>query len=79
MNPKRNTTAITFRCDVAVAEQLDEICKLSGVKRSEFLIGTITAEYDRLQGNPKMREMLEQLRLISDTMREMAGQSGGSA
>lgn len=74
MNPKKNTKAITFRCDVSVIEQLDEICKLSGIKRSDFLIGAITTEYDKLQGNPKMKEMLEQLRLISVTMKEMAGQ-----
>lgn len=75
MNPKKNTIAVTFRCDLSVVDQLDEICKLSGIKRSEFLIGAITAEYDRLQGNPKMKEMLEQLRAISVTMKEMAGQT----
>lgn len=74
MNPKKNTIAVTFRCDVAVAEQLDELCRLMGIKRSEFLISAITSEYDKMQGNPKMKEMLEQFKHISDTMKQLTGQ-----
>lgn len=54
MNPKKNTVAVTFRCDVAVADQLDELCRMMGIKRSEFLISAITSEYDKMQGNPKL-------------------------
>lgn len=32
MNPKKNTVAVTFRCDVAVADQLDELCRMMGIK-----------------------------------------------
>ena len=31
MNPKKNTVAVTFRCDVAVADQLDELCRMMGI------------------------------------------------
>lgn len=75
MNPKKNTIAVTFRCDVAVADQLDEICRMMGIKRSEFLITAITSEYDRLQGNPKMKEMLEQMKQIADVMKQLIGQA----
>lgn len=78
MNPKKNTIAVTFRCDVAVADQLDEICRMMGIKRSEFLITAITSEYDKLQGNPKMKEMLDQLKKIADTMKQLTGQASGS-
>lgn len=78
MNPKKNTIAVTFRCDVAVADQLDEICRMMGIKRSEFLITAITSEYDKLQGNPKMKEMLEQMKKIADTMKQLTGQASGS-
>lgn len=78
MNPKKNTIAVTFRCDVAVADQLDEICRMLGIKRSEFLITAITSEYDKLQGNPKMKEMLEQMKQIADTMKQLTGQASGS-
>lgn len=78
MNPKKNTIAVTFRCDVAVADQLDEICRMMGIKRSEFLITAITSEYDKLQGNPKMKEMLGQMKKIADTMKQLTGQASGS-
>ena len=58
MNPKKNTVAVTFRCDVSVADQLDELCRMMGIKRSEFLISAITSEYDKMQGNPKLKDML---------------------
>lgn len=77
MNPKKNTIAVTFRCDVAVADQLDELCRMMGIKRSEFLITAITSEYDKLQGNPKMKEMLEQMKHIAETMKQMTGQASG--
>lgn len=75
MNPKKNTIAVTFRCDVAVVDQLDELCRLMGIKRSEFLISAITSEYDKMQGNPKMKEMLEQFKQIADTMKQLTGQA----
>lgn len=78
MNPKKNTIAVTFRCDVAVADQLDEICRMMGIKRSEFLISAITSEYDKLQGNPKMKEMLEQMKKIADTMKQLTGQTNNT-
>lgn len=78
MNPKKNTIAVTFRCDVAVADQLDEICRMMGIKRSEFLITAITSEYDKLQGNPKMKEILDQMKKIADTMKQLTGQASGS-
>lgn len=78
MNSKKNTIAVTFRCDVAVADQLDEICRMMGIKRSEFLITAITSEYDKLQGNPKMKEMLEQMKQIADTLKQLTGQASGS-
>lgn len=78
MNTKKNTIAVTFRCDVAVADQLDEICRMMGIKRSEFLITAITSEYDKLQGNPKMKEMLDQMKKIADTMKQLIGQASGS-
>lgn len=75
MNPKKNTIAVTFRCDVAVVDQLDELCRMMGVKRSEFLITAITSEYDKLQGNPKIKEMLEQMKNIADTVKQLTGQA----
>lgn len=76
MANKKETVGITFRCPIDVEKQLNEICAVSGIKRSQFIIGCITSEYDKLQGNPKLKEMLEQFKTISNTMRELTGQGG---
>lgn len=73
MNMKKNTIAVTFRCDVAVAAQLDDLCRMMGIKRSEFLVSAITSEYDKMQGNPKLKDMLEQFRQITETMKQVTG------
>lgn len=70
MNMKKKTIAVTFRCDCAVAAQLDVLCRMMGIKRSEFLISAITSEYDKMQGNPKLKDMLEQFRQITETMKQ---------
>lgn len=74
MNMKKNTIAVTFRCDCAVAAQLDVLCRMMGIKRSEFLISAITSEYDKMQGNPKLKDMLEQFRQITETIKQVTGQ-----
>lgn len=74
MNMKKNTIAVTFRCDCAVAAQLDVLCRMMGIKRSEFLISAITSEYDKMQGNPKLKDMLEQFRQITETIKQFTGQ-----
>jgi hypothetical protein len=74
MNMKKNTIAVTFRCDCAVAAQLDVLCRMMGIKRSEFLISAITSEYDKMQGNPKLKDMLEQFRQITETLKQVTGQ-----
>lgn len=74
MANKKDTMQVTFRAPTAVIEQLDEICSMTGVKRSEFFINAITAEYDKINGNPQLKKMLEQFRQIADTMKQMTGQ-----
>lgn len=38
---------------------------MMGIKRSEFLISAITSEYDKMQGNPKLKDMLEQFKQMT--------------
>ncbi len=75
MASKKDTMQITFRAPTPIVEQLDELCRLSGVKRSEFIITCITSEYDKLNGNPKLKEIMEQFRSISDQMKQLTGQA----
>lgn len=70
------TVQITFRAPAPVVEQLDELCRMTGMKRSDFFINAVTSEYDRVQGNPQLKKMMEQMRQIAETMKEMTGSSG---
>lgn len=74
MANKKETMQITFRAPIEVVEQLDELCRMSGIKRSEFIIACITSEYDKMDGNPKLREIMEQFRAISEQMKQLTGQ-----
>lgn len=78
MASKKDTQAITFRAPTDVIRQLDELCNLMGIKRSEFIVTAITSEYDKLHGNPQMKQMMEQLRQIADIAKQMTGVSNGS-
>ena len=60
MKSNKNTVAITFRCDVTVVEQLDLLCRILGIKRSEFFISAITSEYSNLQDISELKDMLEE-------------------
>ena len=75
MASKKDTVQITFRAPASVIVQLDELCKMMGIKRGEFLISAITSEYDKMQGNPKLKDMLEQFKQITETMKQMTGQA----
>lgn len=70
------TVQVSFRCPVPVLVQLDELCRMSGVKRSEFFVNAIISEYDKIQGNPQLKKMMEQMRQIAETMKEMTVNSG---
>ena len=73
-----DTVGVTFRAPTEVVRQLDELCAMSGIKRSEFFINAICAEYDKVNGNPQLKKMLEQMKQIAETMKQMNGQATGS-
>lgn len=79
MANKIDTVAITFRCPTSVMEQLDELCRMGGMKRSEFICACITSEFDKMEGNPKLKEIMEQFRSISEQMKALTGQAGNGA
>lgn len=78
MASRKDTQAITFRAPTDAIRQLDELCNLMGIKRSEFIVTAITSEYDKLHDNPQMKQMMEQLRQIADIVKQMTGVSNGS-
>lgn len=75
MAKKKDTMQITFRAPKDVINQLDELCRILGVKRGEFIIVCITSEYDKINGDPKLKEILEQFRGIKEKIKGLTGQA----
>jgi hypothetical protein len=78
MANKKDTVQITFRAPTKVIRQLDEMCSMSGMKRSEFFVNAICSEYDKINGNPQLKKILEQMRGVAEIMKQMNGQVAGS-
>jgi hypothetical protein len=77
MANKKDTGQITFRAHREVIRQLDELCAMSGMKRSEFIANAIVSQYDKINGNPQLKKMLEQMKEIVETMKQINGQASG--
>lgn len=64
-------SAICIRLDPEVLEHLDELCKVSGCSRSQFFAACVNTEYDNLQGNPKLKNLLQQMKLLQAQFDEL--------
>lgn len=71
---KKETTQVTFRLPVSVLEKLDFLCKSYGMKRSEVIISSINAEYDKICGSPELKEMLDKFLELGNIMKGFAEQ-----
>lgn len=74
MANKKDTVGITFRCPVSVVSQLDELCSISGLKRSQFIISCIVSEYDKINGNSELKKLMDQFKLITEQVKNITGQ-----
>jgi metal-responsive CopG/Arc/MetJ family transcriptional regulator len=63
--------AFTVRVDDDVVEKLDAMCALSGVKRPEYISNLIRLEHDKLQGSPKVRALIEQMKALADQVKNL--------
>lgn len=68
------TKTTGFRFKPEVLEHLDTLCEIAGVSRTDFLTTAIETEYDKYQGNPKMKALLEQLQTMKKQMLDICGQ-----
>lgn len=64
---------ISFRMEEETCDHLTELAKLSNVSKKEYIAASIEADWDKLQGNPKMKEIAEQLNQLSALMANMQG------
>lgn len=62
----KKSNIITVRLSDAQMERLDDLCKWSGITRSEVIQEMIDTQHDKINGNPKLREALAQLKAIQE-------------
>lgn len=66
MAKKKDTVALTFRLPTETLKKLDELCAMSGQKRSEYIIADINADYDKVKDNPQLKEFAAKLKELND-------------
>lgn len=72
------STQVAFRCPDYILAQLDELCQFSGTTRGQFFIECISSEYDKLQGNPKLKEMLETMKQLAEQAKALSGRGNAN-
>lgn len=64
-----DTTAITFRISDDDVKRFDFVCSVYGLKRGDFILNCIRSEYDKINGNPQLKKMIEQMRELSEAVK----------
>lgn len=62
MNTKSNVVTVRFSNDQL--EKLETLAQLSGISRSEVIQEMVDAQYDKIMGNPQLKEALIQMRQL---------------
>lgn len=57
-----DTEPLTMRYPKDVIFKLDELCKLYGLSRRDYLIALIVSSYDELNGNKELKDLLQKIR-----------------
>lgn len=68
------TVGVTVRMPVDVVEKLDILCKVSGIKRSQYIINMIVTDYDTFNGNPELKELLATMKSLSEKFNSFSKQ-----
>lgn len=68
---KKDTTAITFRLENSLLEQLEWLCKFYNCKKGDFLKMSISSEFDKLHGNPELKEAMDKLQSAVELLKGM--------
>jgi len=67
---KDNSKLVSFRFEYEEIEMLDELSKLYKKSKSLILRQLVRGEYDKVQGNPQLKMMIEKLQEIEGQMKE---------
>lgn len=72
MGDKQEVKQLSFRMPLSYFDMLDELCKVSGMSRGQYLMSSIEADYEKMEGNPKAKELLEQMKALTDLAKSIS-------
>lgn len=65
--------SFTLRLDSESYDMLDKLSKLCRVSKQQYIVSFIRSEYDKLQGNPELMNLLDQLSNLTDQINKFSG------
>lgn len=60
---------ISFRVTEDQNRMVDELARLSNCSRNELLVGLIVGQYDKINGNPEVKKLMEQMKVFADQLK----------
>lgn len=69
------TKTTGFRFSEDTLAKLDALCEMTGQTRVFILTSLIASEYDKLNGNPELQQLLSQMRSMEMQLKSMVGGS----
>lgn len=64
---------ITMRVSDEVADHLAELARIAGVSKTQWMVNSIEGDYDKVNGNPKLKELFDQMRELSEKVKQLNG------
>lgn len=66
---KDNRISCTFRLPKATIEQINQLSTLTGDSKSDVIMNSVFAAYDRINNNAETQKLLNQLKDIQNQLR----------
>ena len=60
--------ALTVRFTQEDFDKLTYLTRLTGITKNDLILGYIRADYDKVQGNPELKNIIDKLKDLSDTI-----------
>ena len=71
--PSDDLHPVSFKLEPSVYEHMRELCRMANLRPRQYFSALIEADYDRVQGNPKVNELLKQISELEALVKGMTG------
>lgn len=70
------TKVAGIRLKPETLEKLNMLAQLNDMNRSEYVSSLVEAQYDHIMGDPKLKALMEQLKVLKRQLDELNGSNG---